>query len=94
MQLGLRLAETDDPDLKKATYGLFAALSTVMKEEISGFLPKIIELMIESLKSSDGITVSTLNIVEIILKEESEILFFCSHITKMTKIPLFRCMKI
>lgn len=58
MQLGLRLAESEDPDLKKATYGLFAALSTVMKEEISGFLPKIVDLMIESLKSSDGITVN------------------------------------
>lgn len=60
MQLGLRLADTEDPDLKKATYGLFAALSTVMKEEISPFLPKIIELMIGSLKSSEGVTVNIL----------------------------------
>lgn len=58
MELGLVLADSVDPDVKKATYILFASLSTVLKEDIAPFLPKIIELMIESLKSSDGVMVS------------------------------------
>lgn len=58
MQLALKLADTDDPDVKKTTYGLFSALSSVMKDKISPYLSKIVELMIESLKSSSGIVVS------------------------------------
>ncbi|KAK6629085.1 hypothetical protein RUM43_002902 [Polyplax serrata] len=55
MQLAMKLADTDDPDVKKTTYGLFSALSSVMKDKISPYLSKIVEMMIESLKSSCGI---------------------------------------
>ncbi|XP_030751473.1 importin-4-like [Sitophilus oryzae] len=56
LQLGLRiLDQTDDPDVKKSVYALFAALSIVMKDEISPALPKIVKEMIESIQSSEGI---------------------------------------
>ncbi|KAJ8924603.1 hypothetical protein NQ315_000753 [Exocentrus adspersus] len=56
LQLGLRiLGETNDPDVRKSVYALFAALAIVMKEEISPALPKIVNEMIESIQSSEGI---------------------------------------
>ncbi|XP_050295458.1 importin-4-like [Anthonomus grandis grandis] len=56
LQLGLRImGETDDPDVKKSVYSLFAALAIVMKEELGVALPKIVNQMIESIQSSDGI---------------------------------------
>ncbi|CAG9821795.1 unnamed protein product [Phaedon cochleariae] len=56
LQFGLRiLDQTSDPDLKKSIYALFAALAIVMKEELSPALPKIVNEMIESIQSSEGI---------------------------------------
>jgi hypothetical protein len=61
LQLGLRILQgTDDPDVRKSVYALFAALAIVMKEEISPVLPKIVEQMINSIQSSEGIVVSVL----------------------------------
>lgn len=59
LELGLKwVTKTDDPDLRKAAYGLFGALSSVMKEEMAEFLPSIIELAVETLNSAEGIVVS------------------------------------
>lgn len=59
LELGLSiLNDTDDPDVRKSVYALFAALAIVMKDEISPALPKIVEQMIESIQSSEGIVVS------------------------------------
>ncbi|KAJ8965378.1 hypothetical protein NQ317_015677 [Molorchus minor] len=56
LQLGLRILDsTEDPDIKKSVYALFAALSIVMKDEIRSALPKIVKEMIESIQSSEGI---------------------------------------
>nr|CAD7577331.1 unnamed protein product [Timema californicum] len=56
IQLGLKLVSgTDDPDLRKSVYGLFGSISTVLKEDMSSVLPTIIDLMLGSLRSSDGI---------------------------------------
>lgn len=56
LQLALNLVtNTDDPDIRKSAYGLFSSLATVMKGDIAGVLPQIIEQMIESIKSADGI---------------------------------------
>nr|CAD7462078.1 unnamed protein product [Timema tahoe] len=56
VQLGLKLVSgTDDPDLRKSVYGLFGSISTVLKEDMSSVLPTIVELMLGSLRSSDGI---------------------------------------
>ncbi|KAF7274386.1 importin-4-like [Rhynchophorus ferrugineus] len=54
--IGLKLLDvTQDPDLKKSIYALFAALSIVVKEDISPILPKVVNAMIESIQSSEGI---------------------------------------
>ncbi|XP_050478225.1 importin-4-like isoform X2 [Bombus huntii] len=56
LNFGMKLLkETEDPDLKKSIYGLFASISTIMKKEIAGALPEIIEYMITSIQSSEGI---------------------------------------
>lgn len=55
MVIGLKLLEgSEDPDLKAALYSLFASLSTVMKEQSAVFLPRLIDAMNASLKSTDG----------------------------------------
>lgn len=59
VHLGLTLlCRTDDPELRKSCYGLFAALSIVLKGDMKNVLPTIIEKMLDTLKSSDGIVVS------------------------------------
>ncbi|XP_060832672.1 importin-4-like [Bombus pascuorum] len=56
LNFGMKLLkETEDPDLKKSIYGLFASISTIMKKEMAGALPEIIEHMITSIQSSEGI---------------------------------------
>lgn len=56
LDLGIKLLRnTVDPDLRKSLYGLFAAISTVMKKEMAMTLPEIIEYMIMSIRSADGI---------------------------------------
>ncbi|XP_012138134.1 importin-4 isoform X2 [Megachile rotundata] len=49
------LKETEDPDLKKSIYGLFASISTIMKKDMAAALPEIIDYMITSIQSSEGI---------------------------------------
>lgn len=56
LQLALNIvATTDDPDVKKSVYGLFGSLTTVIKGDIAGVLPAIINHMLASIKSSEGI---------------------------------------
>ncbi|XP_043248077.1 importin-4-like [Colletes gigas] len=56
LNFGMKLLEeTEDPDLKKSIYGLLASISTVMKKEMASALPKMIEHMIVSIQSSEGI---------------------------------------
>ena len=52
------LKEIDDPDLKKSVYGLFASVSMVMQKEMDFALSPIVEQMISSIKSSEGVVVS------------------------------------
>lgn len=59
LQHGLTLVEqNNDPNLRRSVFGLFAALSTVMNDQMAPALPKVVELLIESIKSSEGIVVS------------------------------------
>lgn len=59
LQMGMGILEkTDDPDVKKSVYALFAALSGVMKQEINPALPKIVQFMLDSIQNTDGIIVS------------------------------------
>lgn len=52
------IEETNDPDIRKVVYGLFASISTVMKKDMAPALPKIVDFMIESIQSTEGIVVS------------------------------------
>ncbi|XP_020736586.2 importin-4 isoform X2 [Odocoileus virginianus] len=55
-QLGLVLChQVDDPDLRRCTYSLFAALSGLMGESLASHLPQITTLMLLSLRSTEGI---------------------------------------
>lgn len=55
-QLGLGLCDqVDDPDLRRCTYSLFAALSGLMGESLAPHLPQITTLMLSSLRSAEGI---------------------------------------
>ncbi|XP_059564700.1 importin-4 isoform X2 [Myotis daubentonii] len=55
-QLGLGLCDqVDDPDLRRCTYSLFAALSGLMGERLAPYLPQITRLMLLSLRSTEGI---------------------------------------
>ncbi|KAL7886745.1 hypothetical protein AOLI_G00044660 [Acnodon oligacanthus] len=57
VQLGLNLTDAvDDPDLRRCTYSLFSAVSTVSPESLSPHLTGITTLMLMSLKSTEGVT--------------------------------------
>jgi len=66
LDLGIKLLRnTIDPDLRKSLYGLFAAISTVMKKEMAVTLPEIVEYMIMSIQSADGILVIIAQIMKV-----------------------------
>ncbi|KAM9488712.1 importin-4 [Clarias gariepinus] len=57
VQLGLKLTDAvDDPDLRRCTYSLFSAVSTISSESIDPHLTAITTLMLMSLKSTEGVT--------------------------------------
>jgi importin-4 len=56
MNLGLALIEDkEDPDLKRSCYNLFAAMASILNEEIGSAMDKIVSSMIDSIKSTDSI---------------------------------------
>uniref|UniRef100_T2M8R0 Importin-4 n=1 Tax=Hydra vulgaris TaxID=6087 RepID=T2M8R0_HYDVU len=56
IQFGIKVIEDcEDPDLKRCTYGLFSAVSFVLNDKMEFYLPSIIQAMILSLSSTDGI---------------------------------------
>ncbi|XP_072169720.1 importin-4-like isoform X2 [Diadema setosum] len=56
IQLGLKLIdEVNDPDLRGCTYNLFASISSVLGENMSNHLMVITQLMLDSLRSTDGV---------------------------------------
>lgn len=48
-------ATSEEPELKTSVYNLLAALSEVVNAEMSPFLPKIVEAMLDSVASSEGL---------------------------------------
>ncbi|KAM9839184.1 importin-4 [Aulostomus maculatus] len=57
VQLGLNLTDAiDDPDLRRCTYGLYSAVSTVSPESLTPHLTAITTIMLLALKSNEGIT--------------------------------------
>ena len=80
VELGLNLlGKTDDPELRKSCYGLFAALSTVLKDDMRNILPTLVEPMLEALQSEEGIVVSSSNITFCIIAYSS---FTFNHLTE------------
>ncbi|XP_035311518.1 importin-4 isoform X1 [Cricetulus griseus] len=73
-QLGLGLcSHIDDPDLRRCTYSLFAALSGLMGDGLAPYLPQITTLMLLSLRSTEGIVPQYDGISSFLLfDEESE----------------------
>lgn len=56
MNLGLTLLKgCDDPELRSSCYNLFAAMSEVLNEEMASVLPELIDAMLTSVKSTEGI---------------------------------------
>ncbi|XP_062377201.1 importin-4 isoform X1 [Sardina pilchardus] len=56
VQLGLNLTDAvDDPDLRRCTYSLFSAVSTVSADCLVPHLPAISTVMLLSLKSTEGV---------------------------------------
>ena len=47
----------------RCSYGLLAAISTLLKEQMQPHLEEIVEEMIASIKSQEGITVSPASVV-------------------------------
>uniref|UniRef100_A0A8C8LW77 Importin N-terminal domain-containing protein n=1 Tax=Oncorhynchus tshawytscha TaxID=74940 RepID=A0A8C8LW77_ONCTS len=65
VQLGLNLTNAiDDPDLRRCTYSLFSAVSTVSPDCLSPHLTAITTIMLLSLKSTEGVTVSLTDTME------------------------------
>jgi importin-4 len=59
MNLGLNLIEDkNDPDLKRSCYNLFAAMASILNEEIGSALEKIVTSMIDSVKSTESIVLT------------------------------------
>ncbi|XP_063986227.1 importin-4-like [Diachasmimorpha longicaudata] len=56
LDLGIKLiTSTDEPDLRKAVYGLFASIASLTKKEMAPVLPQILEHIFSSIQSSEGI---------------------------------------
>uniref|UniRef100_A0AAR2J2V9 TOG domain-containing protein n=1 Tax=Pygocentrus nattereri TaxID=42514 RepID=A0AAR2J2V9_PYGNA len=73
VQLGLKLTDAvDDPDLRRCTYSLFSAVSTVSPESLIPHLTAITTLMLMSLKSTEGVTVSTYDKQFVLLDDDDD----------------------
>ncbi|XP_035916809.1 importin-4-like [Anopheles stephensi] len=56
LNMGLTMMdESNDPDLRRSCYNLFASMASSVKEDMAGSLNKIVETMLESVRSSEGI---------------------------------------
>ncbi|KAF6722930.1 Importin-4 [Oryzias melastigma] len=57
IQLGMNLTDAiDDPDLRRCTYSLYSAVSTICPESITPHLTAITTVMLLALKSTEGVT--------------------------------------
>ncbi|XP_054274502.1 importin-4-like [Macrosteles quadrilineatus] len=55
MELGIQLiSKTDDPDLRKSVYGLFASVACVLRQDMNVYLPTVMDAIVKSVKSDSG----------------------------------------
>ncbi|KAK3691936.1 hypothetical protein RRG08_047945 [Elysia crispata] len=56
MDLGINLvANSIDPDLRRYVYSLFSSISTLIKSEMADYLERIVDFMLTSMKSTEGV---------------------------------------
>uniref|UniRef100_A0A8D3DJ28 Importin 4 n=1 Tax=Scophthalmus maximus TaxID=52904 RepID=A0A8D3DJ28_SCOMX len=73
VQLGLNLTDTiDDPDLRRCTYSLYSAVSTVSPDCLTPHLTAITTVMLLALKSNEGITVYNIHKTFVLLDDDNE----------------------
>uniref|UniRef100_A0AAZ3NZ35 Importin N-terminal domain-containing protein n=1 Tax=Oncorhynchus tshawytscha TaxID=74940 RepID=A0AAZ3NZ35_ONCTS len=73
VQLGLNLTNAiDDPDLRRCTYSLFSAVSTVSPDCLNPHLTAITTIMLLSLKSTEGVTVSQWDKTFVLLDDDDD----------------------
>lgn len=73
LDLGIKLIiENDDPDLRKAVYGLFASIASITKKQIAPVLPKILEYIFNSIQSSEGIVTHYKDEDEVLSENEDD----------------------
>lgn len=59
VKLGLDLlAATNDPDIRKSSYGVFSSVSTVLKQNMAPMLATIVPLILTALRDAPTATVS------------------------------------
>ncbi|KAL2085480.1 hypothetical protein ACEWY4_018800 [Coilia grayii] len=73
VQLGLNLSDAvDDPDLRRCTYSLFSAVSTVSPDCLVPHLTAISTVMLMSLKSTEGVTAHLEEDKQFVLLDEDD----------------------
>ncbi|KAK0045008.1 importin-4 [Biomphalaria pfeifferi] len=67
IDLGFNLLQSStDPDLRRCVYSLFAAISTVIKEDMAPYVEKIVNVIVASMRSTEGVKAHYKNETEII----------------------------
>uniref|UniRef100_A0A665X5G6 TOG domain-containing protein n=1 Tax=Echeneis naucrates TaxID=173247 RepID=A0A665X5G6_ECHNA len=73
IHLGLNLTDTiDDPDLRRCTYSLYSAVSTVTPDCLTPHLTAITTVMLLALKSNEGITVKSQDKTFVLLDDDED----------------------
>ena len=73
IQLGLQLiSTTEDPDIRKSSYGLFAAVSSILKEGMAPVLTTVVTHIMTSLQNKEGFSVSQ-HLITIIINRYSKL---------------------
>lgn len=55
--LGIQIIErdNDDPEMRRAAFGLFSAVASVLEEHMEPYLPKVVSAMLKTITSADGV---------------------------------------
>lgn len=73
MNFGLALIQDkSDPDLNRSCYNLFASMAMVLNEQMEPALDKIVGAMIDSVKSTDSISIGNGKDVEEVIEDNTE----------------------
>jgi len=60
LNIGMELVQkNDNPDVRKCAYSLFGSVASVVKEEMAAVMAPIVDLMLKSIQSTEGISLET-----------------------------------